>query len=240
MTNVLIAGKEFPGGVSFAQAAQGFQRNVALTAEQQPSEQKQKFQIIGWNKSSPISTRSVVIHAENLFTKIDEAVLFFDAGWYAARYPVFSTKDSSRALDDMIAGYMLITLELLSRFSKNGSGRLIFLFKEGVTLNEAHKAVSLPGEQKVVPTGILPSAAQAAFRAFAENIASSYAEEASVQVILAHTGAAQTDGAIAEWLFPYLDSEQFNAQKKSARNIQWVKYGAKPSAGFSLFKRHTG
>jgi hypothetical protein len=254
MINVLIAGKEFPGGTSFAQAVQDFDRSVVLTTEQEATEHpgpertkeksapgerastKQKFQIVAWNKSSPISTRSVVVHAENLFSKIDEAILFFDTAWYSARYPVFSTKDASRALDDMVAGYLHITLELLARFSKKGFGKLIFLLKEGVPPNESAKTVSLPGEAKTAATTILPATAEEAFRAFAQTIAYSYAGTDYVHVVLAHAEASLRDEEIASWLFPYLDS-QSGGQKQNARNTaQWIKYGAKPSAGFSLFK----
>jgi hypothetical protein len=239
MVNVLIAGKEFPGGVLFARTAQDFQRNILLTSEQEDSQgSKQKVRTVGWNKSSPISTRSVVIGAENLYTKIDEAVLFFDAGWYAGRYPVFSTKDSSRALDDMIAGYLHMTLELLARYSKKGFGRIIYLFKEGISADDTPKSVTLPGEKKAVPTGILSLTAQAAFRAFAESIATSYTAAEYTQIVLIHAGYAQTDDEIARKLFPYLDSEQSREQKKNARTSpQWIKYGIKTSPGFGLFKR---
>jgi hypothetical protein len=139
----------------------------------------------------------------------------------------------------MIAGYLHITLELLSRFSKKGFGKLIYLFKEGFSQTAFSKAVALPGEQKIIPTGILPQSAQAAFRAFAESIASSYCAEDYVQVLLIHAGQSQTDAEIAEWLFPYIDSEAVREQKKNTRTAaQWIKYGAKPSAGFSLFRRH--
>ncbi|MDR1786345.1 MAG: hypothetical protein LBR23_07810 [Spirochaetaceae bacterium] len=233
MASVLIAGKEFPEGAAFAAAA-GQSRNVVLTGDS--PDDNGGLRVVPWNKASPISARSAVIFAENLFTRIDEAVLYFDTPMYSIRYPLLSTHICARAIDDMIEGYVYLTLEILDRFSKRGFGKLVFLCKEGFSRREMSLEGAFAGDPAAAPATALPSAALGAFRAFAEHIASAYGGTEFVRVILASAPALQRDDAIAQWLFPYMDEEV-----RPRSPSQWVKFGAKPQGVISgLFQQTLG
>jgi hypothetical protein len=235
---VFIAGKEYPDGSPFAQAARGRGRIAALTVSQAEEKEAQPGAtfaqpaplVVEWNKASPVSARAAIIETENRLTKIDEAVLFFDTPMFASRYPTFSAANSSRALDDMIAGYLHITRELLERVPKRGRGSFVFLLKE--TAADSPSALS--------QAGILAQTGAAAFRAFSERIAYAYAQENSVRVFLFLAAAQQGDGEIARWLFSYLD-ESNRDQSSSGTKQKWVKCGTKIPSGFAskttFFKR---
>jgi NADP-dependent 3-hydroxy acid dehydrogenase YdfG len=240
MAHVLIAGKEFPDGAAFARAAKKCGRNVSLTAFQSETGYAENFHITEWHKGSPVSAHAAVIGAETHCGCVDEAVLFFDAAWYAERCQPFGTQDCSRFLDDAIAGFMYMTLELLARFSRKGRGTLVYLFKKDAS--------------QTAPKGIMAEASQAAFRALAEGVYREFDGKNSTRVLLARETGGRSDEEFARWLFPDIDgcARVWNAEaetrgsqksgspffKKNAQNaVKWILCGAKPASGFALFKK---
>jgi hypothetical protein len=230
---LLIAGKEFPEGADFASTAVSFRRKVALTVQPEtPKPTHEKFQALEWRKHSPVSARALILETENLFQQIHEAALIFDLPRFARLYPLMSTKECAKALDDMITGYTLLTAELLFRFDslekiKNtGEKRLIFVLREA-----AADRATVPDQED----GILPALGRAAFRALAEGTAEKCKNWPSVSALLVETDALTDDVALGARLFPYLDN--LPPESSPSRRTQWLKWGAKSAGGLSFFKK---
>jgi hypothetical protein len=223
---LLIAGKEFPDGADFAAAAKSSQRDVVITVDAESQESApDNFHIVEWRKHSPISAHSLIIETENLYQKkIDEAILLFDSPWFSMRYSELTTQVCAQALDDMLAGYILLTTELLSRLS--GEGELIFALRED----------KMQHEDKIQGDGILPATGAGAFRTFAERIAASCAEHTSLSVLLIEIDAHTDDVAFGVWLFPYLDTLSGGILPDRKKNQQWIKCGAKTATRFPFIR----
>jgi hypothetical protein len=145
----------------------------------------------------------------------------------------------------MTAGFMLMSLEILTRFSYKGRGTLIYLFKEDSPQN-AQKSIAA-------------NAAVAAFRSLAQSIGREYAEKNFARILLAQGTNEHTDEELARWLFSYIDeySRAQNAAsggsnkdgassgrrvlpffKHNAHNaVKWISCGAKPPLNIQLFKK---
>lgn len=185
--------------------------------------------LLEWRKHSPVAARSLIVETENLYQKIDEAVLFFDAPWFAGRYPALKTQICAHALDDMITGYMLLTSELLTHFERGGL-RLIFVLREIDFTGAGEK-------QPVYRAGdeALPAAGAGAFRAFAEKIADKLASSRTVSALLIEADALTGDADLSGWLFPYIDALP-GVSAGNQKNVRWVKYGAKPGGRFPFLR----
>ncbi|AEE15760.1 hypothetical protein [Treponema brennaborense] len=242
---VLFAGKEYPAGSDFVAAAVSCGRNAVVTvpaaarAEAESGEfSKPGVRPAVWNKSSSVSARSVVLQAENAFRSVEEAVLLFDTAWFAPEFQKIGPETCSRALDAMIAGYVYLSAEIIGRYVKKGGGTLVFALKEHPSFADLARTGALRSEAALIPAGILCATAAGAFAALAENTAAGYADSDTVRILLARSERGVSDAAFAEWLFPYLDAWIASKPKSDAkRAAQWVKFGAKPPAGFTLFRK---
>ena len=94
------------------------------------------------------------------------------------------------------------------------------------------------------PAGPFVSSAEAAFTAFAENIAAYAGDKQNVSVVLvscdAQNEAAEKDGALASWLADYLAVLDGAKSKRSAKqSLAWIKAGSKApiSLGQNLLSR---
>ena len=96
---ILVAGKDIPAGAKFADTLAGTGRYVVVTkpdddeisentdnaiATAAVAERHQKLMgkasgvaPVSWNKASPISSRTLILNMESIFTKMEEAVLYF-------------------------------------------------------------------------------------------------------------------------------------------------------------------
>ncbi len=240
---VLFAGKEYPAGSALASAAINHRRNVVITVpatmETLPeSLAASEIAVAAWNKSSSVSARSVILQAENAFQRVDEAVLYFDTAWFSPRFQTVTPELCSRAVDEMISSYLYLSMELTTRFTKLKGGTIIFMLKAAPGLADAPSAATLRSDTGAVPAGILPAAAEAAFRVLAESTAAKYADKDGLRFLLVRTDYDTSDGQFAGWMFEYLDALLVSKVKQDTRHtVQWVKLGAKPSAGFNLFRK---
>ncbi len=247
---ILIAGKDLPDGSDFVDGAELKMRNIAVTAIRGANPvASPNISAFEWHRTSPVNARTLVLDSENAFGKIDEAVLYFDESYYAAKFNLLNPQECSESCDEMILGYQYLTLEILSRFEKKFSmnsgleerpipSRLVFLIKTAseyeVTKNTALRS-STP-----MASGPFVAAAAAAFRAFAENITAIYGQRDYVSIILVRgdltNETAKHDRNLSEWLCTYMDELDSQKNKSSLKQIlTWVKPGAK-GTGFSLFR----
>ena len=195
-----------------------------------------------WNRTSSLSTRSLVLQTENTLGDIDEAVLYFDEEWYAVHSDKMDVHEVSRSADEMITSYQTLTLELLERFEKKNieqTKTLVFFLKAIPSISAAQKMPALRNGSKSIASPLI-SAASNAFISFAENIAALYSEQNFVNIVLVKTDfyddSWTKDLELSNWLCSYLDSLNENLSKKSnaKKNVQWIKPGAK--AGGSKFR----
>lgn len=259
---MLVAGKDAPAGEKFAESLANTGRFVVITESDSEANAERSVKSgnnhkkmlssvsgvasVEWNRASPVSCRAVLLNAENIFTPVQDAVLYFDEDFYASRASQLDIEECSQNCDDMILSYQYMTLELLSRFQQkkdqSAPNNLVFLLKDSPSLVDALKNPSLHNGIYAIASPTV-AAATNAFEAFAENVAVLYGDLQSVNIFLVRCdrssgagGISHSDISLAKWLVSYLDA--FNGQK-AKKSATWIKPGAKPpsSSGFSLFKK---
>ncbi|MCK9169801.1 MAG: hypothetical protein M0P01_05250 [Treponema sp.] len=240
---ILIAGKDLPSGGDFASGMAGTGNNVIVansTETGNAPDAAGKIAVVTWNRPSSISARSVIIAAENLFGCIDESVLYFDAGLYTSQFTVFSPEECTRALDTMILGYEYLAMETVIRLEqRKKNGKLVFLLKRHLSMEESLHSSALHNNT-ASPAGPFVSAAQAAYAAFAENVAAFAGDRPNVTVLLIscdmNNETAAKDDTLSLWLSEYLGAIDNLKNKPGARQaVNWIKAGTRSSGFFSLF-----
>ena len=246
-----------PAGSKFADGLALSGRNVAVTGPEQDSgsgaqdasrqlDTASGTYVIEWHRTSPVSSRSLILGTEAAFDTMDEAVLYFDEEWYASLAAAPSVEECLRCCDELIFPYQCLALEVLSRFEKKNTsglpGNLVFLLKESPCIADTLRSPARNGVSAIASPVI--AAAAAAFTAFAENIAVQYGNQSFVNILLVRgdrsTDIVASDVELAKWLGSYLQAVEDNAQRFSAKkSLGWLKPGAKPSSGnfFSFGKR---
>lgn len=246
---ILIAGKDFPDGREFSAGAvlHGYECVITASPLAENLKSDDGSQIVLWNRASALSSRSLVLAAMNKTGSLDEAVLIFDEKYYAPSYGNPGAAESNKAFDELILGYHYLTSELLLRFSQRklsglGSkpGKIIFLYKSNPSEAQAILNPSIKNTTSVLSKSLV-AAAGSAFRAFAENVATSMAETDDVTPVLIECDSlnetAKNDNVLMSWLCSYL--EQIDSLKKELtpkQKVSWIKAGAKSPGGFTLFK----
>ncbi len=265
---ILIAGKDMPAGSKFSDGFINSSRRVVITGPdseisenaQNPSSVQKSDEhhlkmvgkasgiaTVGWNKASPLSSRTLILNVEAVFEELDEAVLYFDEDFYSARANRLGIEECSRGVDQMILSYQFLAMEILNRFeqkkSANDTGTLVFLFKEGCSASDALKNPAMRNGAYSIASPVVAAAA-GAFEKFAENIAALYGDSSFLNILLIHCDRqnefAGDDVALAKWLSSYVDNFRDEKNKMNAKkSVQWVKAGSKftASAGFSLFSK---
>jgi len=234
---VLIAGKEFPFCAPFVNYAveNGFNAMVTLLQnEENPQNPVAPVASFVWNRSSPISARSLVLETENTFGQVDYAFLIFDTASYIKKFERMSAETLSRGMDTLFAGYMYLCLELVDRLLKKGSGNICFILEKHPGMLEAVKS-NARGD--ILPAGPLVSAAEAAFKVFAENLAVRQASTPIGIHLIECLGGIDEARDLVPWLYPYLETASANPIVSLKNAARWVHPGAKSSSGWQLFGR---
>lgn len=264
----LIAGKNMPDAASFVDGIAHSGRQIIVTGlqsdlsegkrltiaerkanqaayeEEKNLEAKSGVVTIEWNKSSPLSARSLVLQTATIFGSMDEAVLYFDEEWYASKAEQMNSEEIARASDEMISGYQYLALEALASFQKRetsqGAGTLVFILKETPDRVDVVKTPALKDGLSAIASPLV-SAGAAAFEAFAENLAAVCLDSIFVNVLLIR-GSSDSEGfrrddETGRWLAEYLNSYE-GKKSDGKKSVSWIKPGAKPSSGgFGFFRR---
>ncbi len=229
----LIAGKEYPFCEGFANYAVSNDNNVMVTLLDNKEKTATPYPSFVWNRSSPLSSRALILETETTVGDIDTAFLIFDTALYVEDFDKMSLEVISRATDTLFAGYMYLTLELLERFSKKGKGSICFVLKTHPSLIDAIK------QQKrtdIIPAGPFVAAAATAFRSFAESIATKYAA-ASVGIQLVECESSLDEGTnLCPWLFNFVEAASSKPIVDAKIASRWHQVGSKASSGWP-FKR---
>ncbi len=88
--------------------------------------QKNNLLVVPWNKSSVISTRTVVREGIRIFKKIDEAILIYSEKKTNNQLTDFSTSEIDETIDSSINGIVYLTRELQRLFNSSDNTSLSF------------------------------------------------------------------------------------------------------------------
>jgi hypothetical protein len=267
----LIVGKEMPEFSDFAEGILHSDRNVIATGlnieedesvkrtiaerkaqmssyeESKDIESKSGICTFEWNKSSAISTRSLILQGEKYFSSLDEVVLFFDEEYISSLAGKMDAEEVSKNSDNYFTSFQNVALEVLARFEKKFSNSnpatLVFMLKECPCVADVVRVPSIKNGSLPIASPLVASSA-AAFTAFAENIAALYGDLPFVNIVLVRFDSSKenytSEQDLGQWLASYLDSLSQMKNKLSAKkSMQWVKPGSKNSSnslGF-LFKK---
>lgn len=85
----------------------------------------QKASTITWNRRSALSARSVVLHAQNLYHDIAEAIVVYSVVHETTPFHESSIVALENRTDAEMKGYLFLLRELVAQFQKQRSGTLI-------------------------------------------------------------------------------------------------------------------
>ncbi|MBQ9908430.1 MAG: hypothetical protein IJM48_01370 [Treponema sp.] len=246
---ILFAGKEFPAGNDMASGASFQGRKVIATNMAAPVESEGEGEneanaqksggvlLVNWNRSSPLSCRSLALKCENE-GGLDEAVLVFDEFYLATKYR--EVDNNAQILEELIASYQYLAQELIARFNRQPERqrKLIFLYKSNFSLADAINSSTVRALGIELSNPLIASAA-GAFQLYAENMAAKLAAGGNITPILvscdSQNDLSKRDSSLSVWLCEYMDS--IDALKKPLspkQKVSWVKAGAKNPSGFGI------
>lgn len=241
--NILIAGKDLPSSADFAEsfALANYGVVVAGKIEDNNSISPSGVIVAPWNKTSAVSARSLMIHAETVLGSLENVVLYFDAPQFSAQFNSFTIDECPKAMDIMISGFQYLALEAITRIEqRRNNGKIIFMLKTHPTMMDVIQSATLRNSTSA-PANPFVAAAEAAFATFAENVVAYVQNKENISVLLV-TGDCQNetmqkDKNLASWLASYIEAYDSLKTKPSAKSsATWIKAGSKNPGSFSLFK----
>ncbi len=242
MSDILIVGKDLPDCLDFAEVFVTTRRVFCVSKDESEATNFESEGIFAstWNRSSAISSRSLLIKAETKLEELNQFVIYFDSYWFAQQFELDRTEDVSVAIDTMIAGYQYFANELLLRLEQR---------KEDVTVvflarTYPSKVENLRSGSKNVnihPTSNIVNSAQQAFMALAENFATLVSDRQYLSVLLAKCEQSNelfdSEKQLGGWIKESISAiEGFKSRQSVKQACSWIRAGGKVSNGFSLFK----
>jgi NAD(P)-dependent dehydrogenase (short-subunit alcohol dehydrogenase family) len=166
-----------------------------------------------WNPASPISARTLALAAENRLGRIDDALLVCSPPAVYRNAETLLPSEVETLVNDHMKGWFFLVRELALVFRSRQRGTLAFVVPD----------ISGGGGGRDPAADLLGPPAAASFRAFAQGLLSSSANE-PFQALGFSSSEAGREAAFAAWLFKIIDE----AGKKNSG--KWYKY-----TRFSLF-----
>lgn len=232
--NILFVGKEYTKESNLQELATQFGCNpLVTTASYTDQENDTVSSTLAWNRASPISAHTIIVKAENYFTNIDAAVIFFDALASDKNFNRNTIDEYTRATDELILGYTYITTELLRRFSEKNHGKLFFVLQGMPSTADFLKN---PPKQGLVTekVGTITAMAQAAFKAFAENVASEYYKASGSPIFLLDIDNSVSEQELLTWISQQIEGD--NPTYKTPKNaLTWNDLSAKSKISLPFF-----
>ena len=160
--------------------------------------QKKGRETLSWNPSSPLSSRTLILGAENRLGRIDEALLVCSPPAFYRSPETLSPADADKYINDQVKSWIFVARDLALIFKAQGDGSVCFIFPDDSYPNEK----SIAGSD--ANANLLGSSASASFRALAQGyIASS---GSSPYRIMGFTGCNPgSEKEFAAWLFKLMD-----------------------------------
>ncbi len=242
MSDILIIGKDLPDCQDFAEAFVATRRVFCVARDEAQTADFEGEGIFSstWNRSSAISSRSLLIRAETRLEELNQIVLFFDSAYFATKFPLDRTDDVSLAIDTMISSFQYFINELMLRLEQRKDPvTLVFLAKTHPSKVENLRSGNR--NLNIHPTSNIVNSAQQAFIALAENFATLVGERQYLSVLLAKCDQSNelynSDKQLGNWVKESLATiEGFKNHQGIKQACNWVRAGTKVSNGFSLFK----
>ncbi len=242
MSDILIVGKDLPDCLDFAEAFVTTRKVYCVTKDESEASNFEAEGLFAstWNRSSAISSRSLIIKAETHLEDLNQIVLFFDSYYFGTKFELDRTEDVSPAIDTMIASYQFFVNELLLRLEQRKDPfTVVFLAKTYPSkveiLRSGNKNINIH------PTSNIVNAAQEAFISLAENFATLTSDKHYLSVLLARCDQANelynSEKQLGIWVKESIAAiEGFKSHQNVKQACSWVRAGGKVSNGFSLFK----
>ena len=165
--------------------------------------------IISWNRRSALSSRSVLLHATNLFGRLDEAIVIFTPAHDLATFHESSIVGIEDRIDAEVKGYLYILREILGQLVRQGAGRV------ALVLQHPSEELQSPLEATVVGS----------FAALAESLDRYYQNE---PVIIERF---RTDGddapGFANFVLDRLDVDRGQRERARRSGGRWLRYPAR-------------
>ncbi|MCL2602560.1 MAG: hypothetical protein FWD91_07075 [Treponema sp.] len=186
---------------------------------------------LSWNPSNPISSRTLLVSAENKLKQINNAIVICSPPALYKTAESLTPEDIEILANDHIKGWFFLIRELILYFRRRGEGSLSFISPEilggaeslgaagidaAAPLQRFRHAFSGGGRSRNTPMDIAGPPASAAFRAFASSALAGAGE--NFQVMGFTSADADSEAEFAEWFFKIIDE---GAVKSSGR---WHKY----------------
>ncbi|MCL2190898.1 MAG: hypothetical protein FWB79_02795 [Treponema sp.] len=175
---------------------QGKNPPVADTVQGAPSKETPDGESAGretrvsldWNPGSAVSARALVLAAENRLGRVDEAILVCSPARALCAAADLKPVDIEVLVSDHVKSWFFLARELIVGFKARGQGSLVLVYPENGGGN----------------AGVLGLAASASFRALAQGLLASAADEP--YLVQGFTGGeAGNDTAFANFIFRQLD-----------------------------------
>lgn len=242
MSDILIVGKDLPDCLDFAETFVTTRKVYCVCRDESEATDFESEGIFAstWNRSSAISSRSLIIKAETHLEELNQVVLLFDSYYFGTRFELDRTEDVSAAVDTMIASYQYFVNELLLRLEQRKDPvTVVFLAKtypsKAQNLRSGNKNVNIH------PTSNIVNSAQEAFIALAENFATLVGDKQYLSVLLAkceqNNELYNSDKQLGAWVKESLAAiEGFKNHQSAKQACSWIRAGGKVGNGFSLFK----
>ena len=168
--------------------------------------------LIPWNRSSPLSARTVILEMKNAYSSFDRALLIFDTSTFFEILPDMDASSAIRCADEYIRGYLLLVAEIVKYFRQQKTGFILFAVRSSPS----------PEAKVSIPIAV----AESAFLRLAEETASSFASsslqgDAGLQALLVKLDPSE-DTENIDWL-----SLQLTGSPPSRTQVRWIKAGSR-------------
>jgi hypothetical protein len=159
-----------------------------------------------WSPGSPISARTLMLAAGNRLGQINNAVLICSPPGMFRPAETLVPGETESLINDQIKGWFFLVRELALVFRAQNGGTLALVVPD-----------VLPGGGKDIPADLLGPPAAASFKALAQGLLASAANE-PFEILGFTTAEAGSESGFAEWFFKIIDE---GGRKNSGK---WFKY----------------
>ena len=166
---------------------------------------------LSWNPASPLSARTLVLAAENKLKQINDAILICSPPAVFKTAGTLTPEEIDILLNDHIKGWFFLVRELVLYFRRSGAGSLSLVMPD----------IGSGSGVKNAPVDLLGPSSAASFRAFAQGLLASSANEV-FNIMGFTTTETGTEADFAAWFFKIIDE---TARKNSGRMHKYARLG---------------
>lgn len=117
--------------------------------------QKNNLFVVPWNKSSVISTRTVIREGIRVFQKIDEAILVYSENKTNDQLLDFSTSEIDESIDSTINGIVYLTRELIKFIGSERDSAISFVIARKSQKRESSMEMGFRGFFRAFADGVI-------------------------------------------------------------------------------------